>query len=173
MNFSLDLKSWIEVFTAIGTLAAAIFAGFALRQSNKQLKIEQSPYLVLDHIKPYGRNQVGFYIKNIGRGPAMHITFSLIEQSSNRNDAFFSNDQPHSANLSSQTESGWWLVDTHTLTRLAFNDSYAYLFAYFESQAGNLYRTNVKIKKITKSGGIIEYIVMENKVIELKESSTR
>lgn len=166
-----ESPSW-NVIGSLGAAAAALAAFGAIRQSNKQLKIEQTPYVTLDHILRQ-ENRFGFAIKNIGKGPAVHVTFSISDKTSNRNEAFFSDDQPHSANLRSSEESHYWMVDNNVLERLSLKGGFAFLYIFFEDQANNLFRTRVKIKKIIKSGGIIEYTVMENQFEELKEKGEK
>lgn len=156
----LDMKTLIESVSAIGTFVAAVFAGLALRQSNKQLKIEQTPYIVLDHIRKVG-DRFGFAVKNIGRGSAINITFSIEENISSRNDAFFSDDQPHSANFRSMEESHYWKTDASRLDNLIFKNGFAFLYIFFEDQSFSPYRTKVKIKSIGKRPNH-KYIVMEN-----------
>ncbi len=161
-SHSFDLKTLIGTVSAIGTFVAAVFAGLALRQSNKQLKIEQTPYIVLDHIRRVG-NRFGFAVKNIGRGSAINITFSVSKDILNRNEAFFSNDQPHSANFKSMEESHYWKTDARTLNNLVFKKDYAFLYIFFEDQSGKSYKTMVKIKKI----GTVpnhKFIVMKNQL---------
>lgn len=132
----------------------------------QQLKIEQTPYVVLDHIRKH-ENRFGFAIKNIGRGPAVSVTFSKSDNISIRNEPFFSNDQPHSVNLMSQEESHYWVVDNNVLENLHFENSFANLNIFFENQFSIWFRTKVKIKSIIKSGGVVEYTVMENQFEEL------
>lgn len=126
----LDLKTFIELVGSIGTFVAAVFAGFALRQSNKQLRIEQIPHVVLDHIVRES-SRYGFATKNIGRGPAVHVTFSTGDDISKRNNAFFSNDQPHSANFYPFEESHYWYVDGNVLDSLKHKNDYAYLYIFY------------------------------------------
>lgn len=163
----MNLKTWIELIGALGAISASVAAWFAIRQSNKQLKIEQTPYVILDHIVREN-NRYGFSIKNIGKGSAISITLSKDNELYKRNAAFFSNDQPHSANMMPQEESHYWMVDGHVLDNLKHVDSFAYLYIFFESQSNNLFITNVKIKRIVKSGGNVGYVVMENKFEDLK-----
>lgn len=163
----MNLNSWIELIGATGAIAAAGAAWFTIQQSNKQLKIEQTPYVTLDHIKRI-ENRYGLAIKNIGRGPAVNITFSKSLNKSCRNEPFFSNDQPHSANLMSPEESHYWMVDGNILDNLKVMENFSYVYLYFESQSKVIFRTKVKIKKIINNKGDGEYIVMENQYEELK-----
>ncbi len=156
-----SLSSFISLIGSIGTFAAAVFAGFALHQSNKQLRIEQTPHVVLDHIIRES-NRYGFAIKNIGRGPAVHITFNTSDDISKRNNAFFSNDQPHSANFYPFEESHYWYVDGNVLDGLKYKNDYAYLYIFYNSQSNELFITKVKIKRIAKEGNNVAYVVMEN-----------
>lgn len=163
----MNLSDWIVLLGSIGSVSAVVVAWFAIKQSNKQLKIEQTPYVVLDHIRIISP-RVGFAIKNIGKGPAMSITFNISGDLEDRNDAFFSNDQPHSANLSSSEESHYWEVDLHVIQNLYnHGNDFAYIFIIYQNQLGAFLRTNVKVQKIVKSGGRIEFIVMENQVEEI------
>lgn len=167
VNPSFNLKSLIEVVSAIATVFAASAAWFAIRQSNKRLEIEQTPYVVLDHIKRES-SRYGFAIKNIGRGPAVHITFSTSDDIFKRNNAFFSNDQPHSANFYPFEESHYWYVDGNVLDNLKHKNDYAYLYVFYSSQFNSPFMTKVKIKRIVKDGNNVAYVVMENRFEELK-----
>lgn len=134
----------------------------------QQFVIGQTPYVVLDHIIK-SENRFGFAYKNIGKGSAVSVTFSKNEDISSRNNAFFSNDQPHSTNLRSEEESHYWYVDNYVLENLSFSsEDFAFLYIFYESQSNIVFRTKIKIKKIIKSGGIIEYIVMENQFEDLR-----
>jgi hypothetical protein len=157
---SFDIRTLIESISAIGTFIAAVFAGLALRQSNKQLKIEQTPYMVLDHIVRDG-NRYGFATKNVGRGPAVNITFNKSDKMSKRNDAFFSNDQQHSANFYPFEESHYWYVDGNVIDKLKHDNDYAFLYIFYNNQSDETFMTKVKIKRI-KPGGNVAYVVMEN-----------
>ena len=163
----MNITTWIELVGAVGAITASVAAWFAIRQSNKQLKIEQTPYVTLDHIKRI-ENRYGFAIKNIGRGPAINITFCKSLDTSTRNEPFFSNDQPHSANLMSPEESHCWMVDGNILDNMEVIDNFSYIYIYFESQSRSMFRTKVKIKKIVNNGGDGGYVVMENQFEELK-----
>jgi len=157
---SFNINTLIELGASIGSLGAALFAWQALRQSNKQKKIEQTPYIVLDHIRKVG-DRFGFAVKNIGKGPAVDITFSLEKNISSRNNAFFSDDQPHSANFRSMEESHYWKTDPGNLDKLIFKNGFASLYIFFDDQSLQTYRTKVKIKKVGKAPNH-KYIVMEN-----------
>lgn len=152
---------------SIGTLIATFLAFRAIQQSNKHLEIEQTPHVVLDHIIREG-SRYGFAIKNIGRGPAVHITFSTSGDMSKRNNAFFSNDQSHSANFYPFEESHYWYVDGNVLDGLKHKNDYAYLYIFCNSQSNAVFRTKVKIKRIIKEGNNVAYVVMENKFKEIK-----
>ena len=156
-----DLPLW-EVGVAVGTISAAYYAYAAIREANRRLAIEQTPHVVLDHIIRKS-NRYGFAIKNIGRGPAVHITFSTSDAISKRNNAFFSNDQPHSANFYPFEESHYWYVDGNVLDSLKHKNDYAHLYIFYENQSNVLFMTKVKIKRIIKEGNNVAYIVMENK----------
>lgn len=170
-NNSPDLRTVIELMGSIGTFAAAFFAWFALRQSNKQLRIEQTPHVVLDHIVRES-SRYGFAVKNIGRGSAVHITFRISDDISKRNNAFFSNDQQHSANFYPFEESHYWYVDGNVLDDLKHKSGYAYLYIFYNSQSNSLFMTKVKIKRIVKEGNNVVYVVMENKFKEIKGVKT-
>lgn len=167
VNFvPLDLKTMLELVGSLGTFVAAVFAGLALRQSNKQLKIEQTPYIVLDRIKRVRVGETfGFTVKNIGRGSAINVTFSIKRDFLSRNGAFFSNDQTHSKNFSSMEEISNWKVDYSRLDSLTIKNGFTYLYIFFEDQSRKLYRTKVKIKKIGTPPDH-KYIVMENNILD-------
>ncbi len=164
---TLTLSNWIELLGAIGAIAASIAAWFAIRQSNKQLEIEQTPYVALDHIKR-DQSRYGFSIRNIGKGSAVSVTFSTSDKISKRNSAFFSDDQPHSANLTPSEISQYWMVDGNVLDSLKVTDNFSYIYIFFESQSNRIFQTKVKIKKTIDKKGDAAYVVMENQVIEVK-----
>lgn len=153
--------------TAFGTVAAVIVAWLAFRQSNKHLRIEQTPYVVVDNIekKP---SLVEISIKNVGRGPALHITCSKSDDPKKRNDAFFRNTQPHSANLSGGDGKETWIVDRNVFDNLSKDDGgFKHFFVFCESQLNTVYRTDVKIKDFNEDRGTNAYVIMENKIEEL------
>jgi hypothetical protein len=70
-----DVSIW-ELLVAIGTISAAYFAYQAVKDSNRRLEIEQSPYLVFnERIITNAHNQLHvIMIKNVGRGSAIRVT---------------------------------------------------------------------------------------------------
>lgn len=74
-----DLPIW-EVFVTFGTILTAIIALKAINQSNKQMELEQTPYVVLkDGVvtapstqKPKGKLH-SVSIKNVGKGSSYNI----------------------------------------------------------------------------------------------------
>ena len=162
-----DVPFW-SMLSSLGTIVALTAAWFAIRQSNKQLEIEQTPHVILDHIKRIG-HRYGFAVKNVGRGPAVHIIFSRNGDATSRNEGFFSNDQNHSANFFPSEESHYWMVDENTLDELKHDENgFTHLYIFFEGQSNILYKTVVKIKRITDKNKNSAYVVMENKFCELK-----
>lgn len=155
------------ILESIVGIAAVIVALFAIRQSNKHLKTEQTPYVVVEHIekKP---SSVEISIKNVGKGPALHVTCSKSDDRKNRNKAFFRNTQSHSVNLDSGGSQLDWIVDRNIFNDLITDsEGFKHLFVFCESQLNILYRTNVKIKDIEEERGASCYVTMENKIEEL------
>lgn len=163
----LDINSWI-VLQSIGTIAAVLVAILAIRQSNKHLKVEQTPYVVVEQIGKKA-SLVEISIKNIGRGPALHVTCSKSDDPKKRNESFFRDTQPHSVNLASGEKHSEWIVDRNVFDDLnSDSENYKHLFVFCEGQLGILYRTDVKIKDIEEERGSKCYVVMENKIQEIK-----
>lgn len=160
-----DLPIW-EVAVAFGTLATAYFAFAAIRESNKRLKIEQTPYVVVQHVekKP---SMVEISIKNVGRGPALHVTCSNSDKFGDRNLPFFLNKEPHSVNLASGDTHDNWITERQTFEKLASSEGFKHFYLYYESQLHVLYRTYVKIKDVSEDRGDNLYVIMENRVEEL------
>lgn len=111
-----DLPLW-EVGAAVGTILAALAAYAAIKQSSKQLEIEQTPHVVLqDHIgttNDYSAHEMRtrvhtIKVKNVGRGSAIHISvtadpegeISIIEGSN-----------PHTINLAAKEYNNSWAID--------------------------------------------------------------
>lgn len=104
-----DLPIW-EVATSVGSIGAIYFAYLAIIQSNKQLEIEQSPYVVMnDRIITNAKNVLhNISLKNIGKGMAKSIIstadpegkISIIEGSN-----------PHSIDLGSNQPYTTWAID--------------------------------------------------------------
>lgn len=161
MNFN-----WIELIGAVGAIAAAGAAWFAIRHSSKQLNIEQTPYVVLDKI--HRNNGYEFIVKNIGRGPAINITCCESKNEKDRNNGFFSDDQPHSVNLESSGKSEPWHVDGERIDNLErHEDTFSFVYIFFESQSNALYRTTAKIKRSKSSE--TKYTVMTNEFEKIGE----
>ncbi len=86
MNASnFDWKLIIEAVGAAGTFTAALFAGLTLHRSNEQLKVEQTPYIVLDHIRRVG-DRFGFAVKNI---EIMDMTGRLLNKQDTKETGIF------------------------------------------------------------------------------------
>src|SRR3989344_1651868 len=110
-----DLPFW-EVTVSVGTIATAYFALAALRQSNRQLEIEQTPYVVLkDRIATAANGHVHtMSLINIGKGMAANITaytdpagkISIIEGSN-----------PHSIDLGAGVPNTGWALDNGQFIR--------------------------------------------------------
>lgn len=159
---------WV-ILESIGTIAAVIVALFAIRQSNKHLKVEQTPYAVVEHIEKK-TSLVEISIKNVGKGPALHVTCSKSDDPKNRNEHFFRDTQPHSINLASGESWLNWIVDREVFNDLTTDgEGYIHFFVFCESQLNILYKTDVKIKDIEEERGASCYVVMENKVEDVEE----
>lgn len=188
-----DLPFW-EVTVSVGTIATAYFAFAAIKQaikeskqaakqSNKQLEIEQTPYVVLrDRITTVTGGHVHtMSLANIGRGMAANVTASTDPSG---NISIIDGSNPHSIDFASGgVNSGWALDDGQFIRGLAQQgikiksnvladipdenglavkdkdkaDFYVYL--RYQDQIGHTYITRTKIRH---SGSFLK--VMENKV---------
>ena len=184
-----DLSIW-EVAVAFGTVAAAYFAYAAIRESNKRLEIEQTPHVVLkDRISTAGSGKDEqlhiISLKNIGKGSAVKITASSDPEGKI---SIIEGSNPHSIDLASGEYHNNWAIDEGQVVKgLAKQDKKIEsvirdvpdeaklkdnekdnadfcLFIWYENQAGNRYRTVVKIRH---SGYFFK--VMENKFEKIDE----
>jgi len=121
-SFLFPDKSFWTPLAAIGTVGAALMAWKANLVVQKQLAIEQKPYVVLvDEIfvhevvnkKDLPIDDLDIKVKNVGRGPALRVTITGLK--TDRNNAFFEADQPHSIDLFSGEKKIDWKVDSHNL----------------------------------------------------------
>lgn len=163
---------------------AAYYAYAAIREANKRLEIEQTPYVVLkERVYTAGSGKSEHLhiisLKNVGRGSAVRIIatadpegeISIIEGSN-----------PHSIDLAlTEYHNNWAIDEQRVVEGLAkqgkrvksvvtdipdensLNDSQKHradfnLYIWYEDQRGNKYRTVVKIRH---SGYFFK--VMENK----------
>lgn len=184
-----DLPIW-EVAVATGTIAAAYFAYAAIRESNKRLEVEQTPYVVLkDRIFTAGSGKDEHLdlisLKNIGKGSAVKITASSDPEGQI---SIIEGSNPHSIDLASGDYHNNWAIDEGQVVKgLAKqgkkiksvikdvpneanleddekDNADFYLFIWYENQAGNRYRTVVQIRH---SGYFFK--VMENKFEKVDE----
>jgi len=144
-----------------------------LRLLRKQLEKEQEPFVVVrDDVSPKNKNQESYYIKlkNVGRGPALNITGCTTANIDKRNDAFFTEGQPHSKHFSannadSEKNEKNWLIDksvVDSLEELKNNDEiYKIFYLFYESQLGTVYYTEIKMKK-----NLNKFVVMDNKRVK-------
>jgi len=169
--------NWTAVVEAVSTVAAAVasfvaarLAYLTLRQLKTQLETEQEPFIVARDDISLQENNYKIKLKNVGRGPALHITGCRTSNEKERNDAFFMNDQSHSKNLCANNADSegekQWRVDKPTIDSLKEhkenNEIYKYFYFFYESQLGSVYYTKVKIKKDGNN-----FIVMENRRVKL------
>lgn len=164
-----DLPIW-EVSVTIGTMSAAYYAYAGIREANKRLEIEQSPYLVMqDRILTAGpTNRLHIIsLKNIGKGRAINITatadpvgkISIIDGSN-----------PHSIDLNSGESYRNWAIDeqrvieglvgqgkqiTNVMDDIPDENSLSgelkqqsdfYLFLWYEDQLGKRYKTETTFR---------------------------
>ena len=104
-------KDSLDILVSIGTLASAFFAFKALKQTSKQLKIEQTPYVVLkDRITtadPDNRIHIA-QLKNLGKGSAFNIRLTTDPQGEI---SIVDGSNPHSIDLSSSEVNNGWALD--------------------------------------------------------------
>ncbi|SRR3989344_175033 len=122
------------------------------KQIERQLKIEQEPYVVIDGsiaLVGHGRHEVK--IKNVGRGSAIRVTCSV--DKNNRDEAFFENNKPHAYYLS-MDEGASTLIDDSTISKIK---NYPNFYIFYKSQLGDFYKTEVKMKMLPD-----KLVIMEN-----------
>lgn len=108
-TYRYDLPFW-EVLVSLGTILAAYFAYAAIKQSNRQLNIGLTPYLVLvDRVTTNADNTVqSITVENVGKGSAINVWLSS-DQIGGTPLADSSN--PHSHNISPGKRVSWALDD--------------------------------------------------------------
>ncbi len=96
---------------SIGTLASAFFAFKALKQTSEQLKIEQTPYVVLKGrittADPDKRIHIA-QLKNLGKGPAFNVRLTTDPRGKI---SIIDGSNPHSIDLSSSEVNNGWALD--------------------------------------------------------------
>jgi hypothetical protein len=99
-----------DMGVSIGTLLAAFFAFRAVRQTSKQLEIEQTPYIVMsDRISTAAEGRMHtISLKNIGRGSAINVTVTSDPEGKI---SIIEGTNPHSINLSSAEPHNGWAID--------------------------------------------------------------
>ena len=158
-----DIPFWslLEVF---GTISGVFVTGFAavnaIRQSNKQLSIEQEPYVVADGSISLVETEINrVTLKNVGRGSALRITCSTDEK--DRDKAFFENTESHSYYLPSNNQvKSLASVDSISQIKTNKKDEACYFYIFYEDQMGKSYKTEVKMKLPDEEGK--KFVVMEN-----------
>lgn len=180
-----DLPIW-EVSVSFGTLAAVYFAYAAIEQSNRQLEVEQTPYVVMkDRIVTAGEGRLHVVsLKNVGKGMAINLTatadpegkVSIIEGSN-----------PHSIDLASGEYNNNWAIDegqvieglkaqgkkvkSFVIKEIPDEvdldegnkpDSEFLLYFWYEDQIGHKYKTETTIRH---AGYFLK--VMANKVLRI------
>lgn len=154
-----DIPFW-SLSTLLSAIIALILSYLAIRQSNRQLEVEQEPYVVADGsivLVGHGRHEVT--LKNVGRGSALRITCSTDRK--DRDKAFFEDTEPHSYYLSmnDKVES---LVSEDAISKIKGNkrrNGY-YFYIFYEDQMGKPYMTEVEMK-LPDEGGV-KLVIMEN-----------
>lgn len=179
-----DLPIW-QVSATFGSLAALYFAYRAITQSNLQLEIEQTPYVVMKgSIGMVDNNQRMHVVmfENIGKGLAANITLTVDPEAKI---SVIESSNPHTVNLGSGQYNNGWAVDEDqvikglklqgkNITRSVImdmpdektssnvDDCDFHLYYWYEDQTGKKYQTKTKIRR---SGFFLK--VMENKVRRL------
>lgn len=115
-----DLPFW-EVLVSLGTLLAAYFAYAAIMQSNKQLSLELTPYLVLiSRIHTSSDNSViGIEVENVGKGTAVNARVSA---DSEGKISLADSSNPHSQNISAGKRATWAIDDNQLKSGLVAQD---------------------------------------------------
>ena len=164
-----DLPIW-EVAVSFGTLAVVYFAYAAIDQSNRQMEVEQTPYVTMkDRIVATGEGRLHVIsLKNVGRGMAVNLRatadpdgkISMIEGSN-----------PYSIDLGSGEYNNSWAIDEgqvikglqaqgKTVQNSVINEipdeaglqeeekdkSEFSLYYWYEDQIGHKYKTETKIR---------------------------
>lgn len=109
----------LNTLTSIGTLLSVFFAYKALRQTSKQLEIEQTPYVVLKErigtSAPDNRIHIA-QLKNLGKGSAFGIRLTTDPEGMI---SIIDGSNPHTIDLSSsEVNNGWALDETPAIAGL-------------------------------------------------------
>lgn len=160
-----------NILVSIGTLASAFFAYKALKQTSKQLTIEQTPYVVLkDRIvtaEPDNRIHVAM-LKNLGKGSAFNVRLTTDPEG---NISIIEGSNPHSIDLSSSEVNNGWALDEGqaikglnkqglNIKKSVFNEipdenklkeqeknrADFSIYVWYKDQMGNNYRTEAVIR---------------------------
>lgn len=164
-----DLPIW-EVSVTMGTLSAAYYAYAGIREANKRLEIEQSPYLVIkDRIYTAGPTDRLHLIslKNIGKGRAINIKATADPEGLI---SIIDGTNPHSIDLNSGEPHLGWAIDEQRVVEgllkqgkkvtCVANDipdenalseeqkvqADFYLYLWYEDQLGNGYKTETTFR---------------------------
>jgi len=118
----------------------------------KQLRIEQEPYVVADgSIVLVGNGLNKVTLKNVGRGSALRVTCSIDKR--NRDKAFFEDTEPHSYYLSTN-ESVTSAINGNIILKIKQK---LHFYIIYESRLGEIYTTDVKMKLLAE-----KMVIMEN-----------
>jgi hypothetical protein len=158
------MQVW-DVAIAVGTILAAYFAYKAINQSNKQLEVEQEPYVVVNssiNLISNGRHMIT--LKNVGRGSALRITCSVDKEDKDK--PFFETTESHSYNLSMNdhitAQANDSVIDKIKQNIVNNKDGF---YIFYKSQLGKAYITKVKLKEIPN-----KLVFMENDRIEIGDT---
>ncbi len=172
-----------DIGVSLSALLVVYFAYRAVKQTSKQLEIEQTPYVVLsDRITTAGDDRLHtISLKNIGRGSAVNITATTDPQGKI---SIIEGSNPHSINLASKDYHNGWAIDEGQLIKGLKNQgkiikksiiqelpdensidkeeekykSEFFIYIWYNDQYGHRYETEAKIRR---SG--LFFKVMENK----------
>lgn len=158
-----------NALTAIGTITTSVVAVYfgtaGSRQTSRQLKIEQEPYVVAE--KTITSATWSLQIKNIGRGPALRVTVS--SSTSDKDKPLFEAAEPHSCDLASKESIDNWRLDERNLkmqlcsgnknTEFEVGKHYN-LYIHYSDQLDNRYLTKITFEYLNVGGAHLK--VMEN-----------
>jgi len=155
-----DIFKW----TAAGSIAtaAAFYATYKmLLELKKQVELEQEPYVVVKSPIVIKGNFLHLNVKNVGRGPALSVVGGT--KPKDRNQAFFSDSEPHAEYFSAGKGHKDWKVDYGRLGEMQTikegSLEYPVFYLFYKSQLGCWYQTLVKIRELEDKD---KYKVMEN-----------